>query len=230
MSFVKVCIIISLATFVGFAQVPDFSGLAEPDYQKRKEVHDQILEWGLKSPRESLDVIITKSEQQRDPEWKARMVSLAQEIFTSSIGYVGISMQGSMMGVGVSMVMPSTPAEKAGLKLGDVIVKVDGVGLSQLGILESTEKFAELVQGRFVGDEIELEYLRDGELQKAKLVLAAFPKTLIQEPRIFMNNGQRIQIQGQGMIRRVDYNARHQQRFKKWWDGKMAELRTKKAP
>jgi serine protease Do len=64
---------------------------------------------------------------------------------------------GAKQGTGliVSKLTENGPAEKAGLKVGDVIVKVDGKQV------ESRNDLADLVQGKKKGDKIRLDILRD---------------------------------------------------------------------
>lgn len=62
-------------------------------------------------------------------------------------------------------VIPGSPAEKAGLKDGDVIIKIGGTAISQ------DETLSELISMRRPGDEVELEVLRENELLKLKAIL-----------------------------------------------------------
>jgi len=58
-------------------------------------------------------------------------------------------------GLLVSRLTKDSPAEKAGLKIGDVIVKVDGVRV------ETVSGLSEIVQDKKKGDKIKLEIIRD---------------------------------------------------------------------
>jgi predicted metalloprotease with PDZ domain len=60
-------------------------------------------------------------------------------------------------GVIVKQVVPDSPADKAGLKQGDVILSIDGVNLT------GSDQLAELVSGHKPGDQIKVEILRKGE-------------------------------------------------------------------
>ncbi|CAN5611226.1 hypothetical protein BH23PAT1_BH23PAT1_3730 [soil metagenome] len=66
-------------------------------------------------------------------------------------------------------VIPDSPADKAGLRPGDVITKVNGKSLDDNNTLTS------LIGVRSVGDEITLTVVRDGEERKFELTLEAAP-------------------------------------------------------
>lgn len=69
-------------------------------------------------------------------------------------------------GVLVLEVNDDSPAAKAGLKAGDVLAKIDGEQISDYASL------IELLADYDDGDEVEVEYLRDGRRQSAKVELA----------------------------------------------------------
>jgi S1-C subfamily serine protease len=58
-------------------------------------------------------------------------------------------------GVLIAKIREGSPAEKAGLKVGDVILSADGVRV------EGGEELSELVQDKKKGDKVKIEFLRD---------------------------------------------------------------------
>jgi len=62
-------------------------------------------------------------------------------------------------------VVPGSPAEKAGLKSGDVILEIDGVHIDQ------NHSLASLITKHNVGDTVRLKYLRDGKETVVNVVL-----------------------------------------------------------
>ncbi len=69
----------------------------------------------------------------------------------------------------VVSVAAAGPADLAGLTQGDVITEIDG---------ESTPTMADVVlqlRSHFPGEAVDLEYVRDGELEECRVVLAAHP-------------------------------------------------------
>lgn len=68
-------------------------------------------------------------------------------------------------------VVPGSPAEKAGLKAGDVITKVGGT------TIDSTHSLVTLLSSHKVGDKVALTVLRDGKTQTINVTLEAAPNS-----------------------------------------------------
>ena len=75
-----------------------------------------------------------------------------QEITKELAEYFGLK---DGIGLLVAQIEDKSPAQKAGLKVGDVILKADGKRL------ESASALSEMIQGRKKGDKIRLDILRD---------------------------------------------------------------------
>lgn len=73
-------------------------------------------------------------------------------------------------GVLVATVIKDAPAEKAGIKAGDVIVKVGDEEISKRADLR------EAICGKKAGDEVGVTFLRDGQQRTLKVALAEMPK------------------------------------------------------
>jgi predicted metalloprotease with PDZ domain len=69
-------------------------------------------------------------------------------------------------GLIVSRLSEGEPAEKAGLKVGDVIVRVDGKRV------ESVDQFIDVIQGREKGDKIKIEFLREKKPMSVEVEVA----------------------------------------------------------
>lgn len=74
--------------------------------------------------------------------------------------------EGERPGVKISGVRPGSPAEKAGIRAGDVIVKFAGVDVKTL------EDLTFGLRSRHPGDEVQVVVVRDGREQTVKAVLA----------------------------------------------------------
>ncbi|NJM60886.1 MAG: PDZ domain-containing protein [Oscillatoriales cyanobacterium RU_3_3] len=72
-------------------------------------------------------------------------------------------------GVGVTRVVENSPAQKAGLRAGDAIQKVDGVEVN------SPAEVQERVENTAVGKELEIEINRQGQVLNVKVRPGAFP-------------------------------------------------------
>ncbi len=71
----------------------------------------------------------------------------------------------STTGVKITEVSAKSPAEAAGLKAGDVIIKIDGDDV------KTSEELSEQIGNSKPGDKVEIVYQRDGTEQKAQLTL-----------------------------------------------------------
>ena len=75
------------------------------------------------------------------------------------------------LGAGIQSVSPDSPAEQAGLKVGDVIVALDGEPMS------GAESLAASIRERGAGDVVEMTVVREGKTLVLKATLAAQPGT-----------------------------------------------------
>lgn len=102
-------------------------------------------------------------------------------------GFMGVSTQNltsdlaSQFGVDrgalVTDVTPDSPAQKAGLKSGDIITKVNGAPVLDPRTLQLA------VTRLAPGTEVTVEYLRDGKTETAKLKLAKLPAQVLNGER-----------------------------------------------
>ncbi len=80
---------------------------------------------------------------------------------------------GEMKGAVVEAVTPGGPAEEAGIKVGDVIVRANGQSLRQADRRDDSpnEKLVDVIGELESGDQLEIEYERGGELQSARVTV-----------------------------------------------------------
>ena len=83
------------------------------------------------------------------------------------VNYMGVGAQISTSGTGI---LPGSPAQKAGLKGGDVIIEIDGKKIN------SPEELIVSVRSRNVGDRVTLVFMRDGTTKSVTLILIAAKK------------------------------------------------------
>ena len=74
-------------------------------------------------------------------------------------------------GAGIASVSANTPAAKAGIKTGDVVIAIDG---SQV---DSSTALVAQIRERSAGDKVTLTIIRDGERQDVAVALATKPST-----------------------------------------------------
>ncbi len=90
-------------------------------------------------------------------------------------GHLGI--EAGTQGVLVAGVLDGTPAEKAGLKSGDVILTVDGKATRSPAALRNT------IAMKGQGQSTDIKYLRDGRQQSLTVVLAELDNPTAQRPK-----------------------------------------------
>jgi putative serine protease PepD len=83
--------------------------------------------------------------------------------------YLGVGIASSSNGVQVTEIRPDTPAADAGLKTGDVIVRIDGQKVTNAGEL------GQAVDAKRPGNTVSLTYTRDGKTHTVKVKLAVRP-------------------------------------------------------
>lgn len=110
--------------------------------------------------------------------WAPRVFSQGRVFSTLSSGYVGVSVQdltkqlGEYFGVEagegvlVTEVMEDSPAEKAGVKAGDIIVSADGEQIAESRDLQ------EIISEKSEGDEVTLTLIRRGEKLDVRVEVA----------------------------------------------------------
>jgi serine protease Do len=80
------------------------------------------------------------------------------------------AMEHGESGVLVSRVVEGGPADQAGLRRGDLIVRVDGRQVSSVGEL------TDLVADARVGESLDIDYMRGSRWESARVVLADYPE------------------------------------------------------
>ncbi len=80
-------------------------------------------------------------------------------------------------GVVIDRVYPDSPAEHAGLKIGDVIIAVDDKPL-EIQRDEELGRFRELITRQPPGKTLSLKFFRDGKIREKKITLAPAPRAI----------------------------------------------------
>jgi len=98
------------------------------------------------------------------------LIAAMKEGKTIRAGYIGIALKRDGNEPIVSKVNQNTPADKAGLKVGDKIISIDGKEIVD------GQQLRTVVGGYIEGDEIEVVVRRDDEEKQFKVKLAAAPQ------------------------------------------------------
>lgn len=93
------------------------------------------------------------------------VVSVPPRRIPDGSAFLGITMEEGDGGVRITQVVSGSAAEKAGVKLDDVVTEIDGEEV------RNTADLAALIRGRAVGDQVGLAVMRDGERQELAATL-----------------------------------------------------------
>lgn len=138
-----------------------FSGL-HSDYHKPSDTWEKI---NPEAATRLLDVVGSTAEQLADAEERPAFITVAEDKPTGGSGGGGYGPYfGSIPdfgqvenGVRFSDVRPGSPAAKAGLKAGDILVQFGGKPIKNL------YDFTDALRGSKVGDLVEVKVMRDGQ-------------------------------------------------------------------
>jgi putative serine protease PepD len=83
--------------------------------------------------------------------------------------YLGVAIESTDQGARLTEVRSGTPAEDAGLEVGDVITAVDGTKITTASALTGA------IDAKRPGDRVTLTYLRDGQTRTARVTLGERP-------------------------------------------------------
>jgi S1-C subfamily serine protease len=84
-------------------------------------------------------------------------------------GYLGVNTEDTDDGTKITNVVDGSPAEAAGLRAGDLILKIDGVKVNSAGAVR------ERIWAKKVGDKMKLSIQREGEAMEVEVTLAKAP-------------------------------------------------------
>ncbi|MBI1851680.1 MAG: PDZ domain-containing protein [Planctomycetes bacterium] len=138
------------------------------------------------TPREETKA--TKKEAEEKHEHKAEAKGESEATKASGPGFLGVMVQPlsedrrkeleieTAAGVEIQSIVPGSPAEKAGLKSGDVILEVNG---SSVG--DAAELVAKIGSMK-AGDKVEIVRVRDHESKKMKVTLGSRPENIESLP------------------------------------------------
>jgi len=120
-----------------------------------------------KTGRSALEKVLGKKLEEFQKEWEEWVKGQKVEIKRVAKGgpFMGIGLAAAAGGIQVLRVVPGGPADKAGIKEGDLIISIDGEPV------KTRDRLIEILKKHKPGDVIELEVLRRDEKMKIKLEL-----------------------------------------------------------
>jgi len=128
----------------------------------------------------ALEKVFDKKLAQIEADWKKWVEQLPAPPLqlVAHHAYVGVRVSAVTDGLRIVQIVPGSGAEKAGLKVGDVITKIDGERMVD------PDDLLLLVDAHKVGDELKIQCRRDGQYTTVAVELTAMPDTLpkMEEP------------------------------------------------
>jgi len=182
----KVGLIISLAVgsvcLSSAAPLGLIEKLGDEEYATRTKAHEDLLEWAREEAgKKDIDALKEKLRTTDSPEIKLRLEDIIEdsqfEAELGTRGFVGITMLPHPEGVGVQFVQPGSPAEKAGVKKGDVFIEIDDENLADLaaGNQEvAMNFFSTYVKKKKAGQRLDFKIKRGDEAVEGLLKLADY--------------------------------------------------------
>jgi len=98
----------------------------------------------------------------------------ASQVSSDQSAWLGVQIAQSTDGPTIASVIADSPAEKAGLKRGDVIKAIDGTSVSDV------QAVRDLLKDKNPGDTVTVSITRDGNAQDVTVTLEAQPEPLAQ--------------------------------------------------
>ncbi len=155
------------------AQIKPFSDIIDTEYYKKADTSLMIEQTLNEVKKEtSFDEVMKLFVSKLNDRYSEYFTKDEMNIFNASMGgeYYGIGVEAGKDektgGVIVRRVFEKSPAEKAGLKVNDIIIKVDGQEVYTLELTDATA----LMKGE-KGSEVELTVLRGDEEEKKFTVI-----------------------------------------------------------
>jgi len=175
------------------------------EFSTRSQAQEDLMKWAREAKGGELKELKQAYEQTDSPEVKMRLSDvLDNSTFMAqpnTRGFVGITMNPQLGGVGVLMVQPDTPAQKVDLREGDSIIEVDGKDMTGMKANPdmAMDFFSDYVKSKNAGQKLELKINRNGKILEKTLKLGdydEFNKRLLGEQQQFMLNGNQLLLNG----------------------------------
>ena len=164
--------------------------LAADDFRTRETAESDLRAWAEKEPDAARNLFEQHMNHSPDPEMRMRCRSLLKHVVLLEYrkqgeGYVGIQMReeqlgadaGGGFGIRVIAVVADTPAAKAGLKVGDLILRFQGQGWAQA---DAMFRFGEQIRKHKPGDKVKVKVRRAAEDLEIEVELARRPDLLAE--------------------------------------------------
>jgi S1-C subfamily serine protease len=129
--------------------------LGSEEFAIRENAQEDLLAWALEHPKPIIPKLLRISQEDDDPEVRKRSFAVLKALgeadyLADGQGYLGILMQEEPLGVAqdgknkfgirILEVMKGSPADNAELRMGDLIVSLDGKEWEEIGAVTAFSK------------------------------------------------------------------------------------------
>lgn len=175
------------------------------EFAIRSKAQEDLMAWARAAKGGELKELKQALEKTDSPEVKMRLSDVLENSTfmarPNTKGFVGISMNPQLGGVGILVVQPGTPAEKADLRVGDSIIEVDGKDMTAMKANPdmAMDFFSAYVKSKNAGEKLELKINRNGKILEKTLKLGdydEFQKLLLGDQQQLMLNGNQFLLNG----------------------------------
>ena len=219
------------------------NGLTAPELKERVKARESLAKWAENHPEKAKELFLHHLRHSEDPEIRENCLVLLKQIATIDYGsfgegYMGISMGNETMvqlpnseeplyGLSINSVTKGAPAEKAGLKPGDIIIAVNGHEWQKTqAILDSRNGIQAKIRAVGAGKVAQMSIWRQKQLLQIPVKLTRRPSNLDQVPTRFLPNGG-LRIDEDDLARLVEEDKKSNAFFTEWLQLHLPEPDTK---
>ena len=161
--------------------------LGDDAFKTRQAAEAGLRAWATQQPDQAQPLFLKQVQQSLDPEVRMRCRSLLKDIVMLEFrkqceGFVGIQMfiqplDGATVrfGVRVTGVTRDTPAQRAGIQAGDVILELEGEGWTDENAMQS---FSDVIRKHHPGERVKMKVQRGAQDLDIEVELARRPEIL----------------------------------------------------
>ena len=160
----KTLLIVSAALLIGGPAIAQTDNQQRAEVERREAEAAQAMREAERQLEEAARRIAELSNERLGALGEAERWAIKSDRPRLGVNIDSSDKKEAVEGVGILSVTPGSAADEAGLRAGDVLTSVDGVSLSAGSTHDAAMKLLEIMQGVEVGDELDIEYLRDGKV------------------------------------------------------------------
>lgn len=192
--------------------------LGNDAFKSREAAESALHTWAGQQPDKAQQLFLKQVQQSPDPEVRMRCRSLLKDIVLMDFrkqgeGFVGIQMfiqrlDGATpkFGIRVTVVTPDTPATRAGIQAGDVVLELEGEGWTDEAAMQ---RFTDVIRKHHPGERVKMKIRRGAQEIDIEVELARRPEIL--------NNNNGMMFFGDGEFDPSRLQAQAEEKYFKEW-------------